>query len=59
MVPDPTDLSNLSNLVKNDVDKKTVYYKLVAKVDDIDTNDFVYKLNMTQLNQNRKIKLLM
>ena len=26
---------------KNDVVKKTVYDKLVAKVDDIDTNDFV------------------
>ena len=58
LVPDPTDLSKLSNVVKNDVDKKTVYYKLVGKVDDIDTNDFVYKLNMIQINQNRKIKLL-
>ena len=58
LVPDPTDLSKLSNVVKNDVDKKTVYYKLVGKVADIDTNDFVYKLNMIQINQNRKIKLL-
>ena len=36
-------MSKLSNVVKNDVVKKTVYEKLVAKVDDIDTNDFVLK----------------
>ena len=41
--PVPTDLSKLSNVVKNDVVKKTAYHKLVAKVDDIDTNDFVLK----------------
>ena len=35
-------MSKLSNVVKHDV-KKTVYDKLVAKVDDIDTNDFVLK----------------
>ena len=29
--------------LKNDFVKKTVYDKLVAKVDDIDTNDFVLK----------------
>ena len=31
----PVDLSKLSNVVKNDVVKKTVYDKLVAKVDNI------------------------
>ena len=36
-----TDLSKLSNVVKNDVVKKTAYNKVVAKVDNIDTNDFV------------------
>ena len=36
-------MSKLSNVVKNDVVKETVYDKLVAKVDDIDTNDFVLK----------------
>ena len=36
-------MSKLINVVKNDVDKKTVYDKLVAKVDDINTNDFVLK----------------
>ena len=41
----PLDLSKLSNVVKNDVVKKTVYDKLVAKVNNIDTNDFVLKTN--------------
>ena len=36
-------MSKLSNVVKSDVVKETVYDKLVAKVDDIDTNDFVLK----------------
>ena len=39
----PVDLSKLSDLVKNDVVKKTVYDKLVAKVNSIDTNAFVLK----------------
>ena len=42
LAPVPTDLSKLSN-VKNDVVKKTVYDKLVAKVNNIDTNNFVLK----------------
>ena len=43
LVPVPTDLSKLSNVVKNDVVKKVDYNKLVAKVDNIDTNDFEFK----------------
>ena len=43
LVPVPVDLSKLSDVVKNDVVKKTVYYKLAAKVNNIDTNDFVLK----------------
>ena len=39
----PVDLSKLIDVVKNDVVKKTVYDKLVAKVNNIDTNDFVLK----------------
>ena len=39
----PTDLSKLSDVVKNDVAKKDVYDKLVAKVDNIDTSGFVLK----------------
>ena len=42
-LPVPTDLSKLSNVVKNDVVKKTVYDKLVAKVNSIDTSRFVLK----------------
>ena len=43
LVPVPVDLSKLSNVVKNDVAEKTVYNKLVAKVNNIGTNDFVLK----------------
>ena len=43
LVTVPTDLSKLSNVAKNDVAKKTVYYKLVPKVNTIDTSDFVLK----------------
>ena len=43
LVPITSDLSKLSNVLKNDVVKKTVYNKLVAKVDNIDTSDFVLK----------------
>ena len=42
-VPVTVDLSKWSNLVKNDVVKRTVYNKLVAKVDSVDTSDFVLK----------------
>ena len=38
-------MSKLSDVVKNDVVKKTVYDKLVAKVNNIDTSDFVLKTN--------------
>ena len=48
----------LSNVVKNKVVKKTVYNKLVAKVDNIDTSDFVLKTNITLTKQNQKIKFL-
>ena len=43
LVPVPTDLSKLSNVVKNDLVTKTVYNKLVAKVNAIDTSDFVLR----------------
>ena len=41
-MPVPVDLSKLSALVKNDIVKKTVFDKLVAKVNNIDTSDFAY-----------------
>ena len=43
LVPIPVDLSKFSDVVKNDVAKKTVYNKLVAKVGNIGTSDFVLK----------------
>ena len=54
LAPFPTDLSKLSNVVKNNVTKKTVYDKLVAKMNaiplnNIDTSDFVLK---TKCNTN-------
>ena len=39
----PVDLSKLNNVVKKDVVKKTVYDKLVVKVDNIDTSGLVKK----------------
>ena len=48
----PVDLSKLSDVVKNDVVKKTVYDKLVAKVDKIDTSDFALKTKITPTKQN-------
>ena len=36
-VPIPVDLSKLCDVVKNNIVKKTVYNKLVAKVDNTDT----------------------
>ena len=43
LVPVPVDLSKLSDLIKNDIVKKTVYDKLAAKVNNIDTSGFVLK----------------
>ena len=43
LAPLPVDLSELSDVVKNDVVKKDVYDTLVAKVDNIDTSNFVLK----------------
>ena len=48
LAPVPVDLSDA---VKNDV-KKVVYDKLVAKVNNIDTSDFVLKANYQTDKQN-------
>ena len=37
----PVGLAKLSNVVKNDIMKKTEYNKLLTKVDNIDTTNFV------------------
>ena len=56
LVPVPVDLSKLSDVVKNDVAKKTEYNKLVPKVDDIDTTNFVKKNKYEKDGQILKIK---
>ena len=43
LAPVPVDLNKLSDVVKNDIVKKTVYDKLVEKVNNIDTSGFVLK----------------
>ena len=47
LAPVPVDLSKVSDVVKNDVVKKAVYGKLVAKVNIIDTSTFVLKAKYT------------
>ena len=55
LVPVPVDLSKLNDVVKNDVVKKAVYDQLAAKVNNIDTNDFVlkakYQVDKTELEK--------
>ena len=46
--PIPTDLSKLSDVVKNDVVKKTDYSKLVAKADNFDTSVLLKRKITTQ-----------
>ena len=43
LAPVPVDLSKVSDVLKNDVVKKTVYDKLIAKANNIDTSDFMLK----------------
>ena len=40
-MPVPVDLSKLSDVVKNDAVKKTEYNKLVTKIDNTDTTNFL------------------
>ena len=54
LVPFPVDLNKLSDLVKNDVVKKTVYDKLVPKVNSIDTSRFILKSNYDTYKAGRK-----
>ena len=48
-------MSKLSDVVKDDVVKKAVYDKLAAKVNNIDTSEFVlktkYQTNKTELRK--------
>ena len=59
LVPVPVDLSKLSDVVKNDVVKKTVYDKLVAKVNSIDTSGSVLKTKYDTDKEELIIKLLL
>ena len=43
LAPVLVDLSKISDAVRNEVVKKTIYDKFVAKVNHIDTSDFVLK----------------
>ena len=51
----PSDLSKLSDVVKNNVVKKTDYNKLVTKVDNIDTSGLVKKTDCnTKITEDRR-----
>ena len=57
LVPVSVDLSKLSNIVKNEFVKKTVYDKLAAKVHNVDTSGFLFrtKYNADKLELEKKI----
>ena len=55
LVPVPNDLAKISNVVKNDVVKKAVYDKLVAKVNNIDTTGFKSDLEKNISDADKKI----
>ena len=57
LVPVPTDLSKLGNVVKNNV-KKTIYDKLVAEVNSIDTSRFVLETKYDADKSELEIKFL-
>ena len=52
LVPVLVDLNKLKDVVKNEVVKKTVYDKLVAKLNSIDTSAFVLK---TKYDTDKKV----
>ena len=52
------ELEQIKNVVKNDVFKKTVYNKLVEKIDNIDTSDFVLKTKYDTDKSEFEIKFL-
>ena len=58
-MPVPVDLSKLSNVVKNYVVKKAVYDKLAAKVNNIDTSEFILKTKYQTDKKELEKKILM
>ena len=59
LAPVPVNLSKLSDVVKNDVAKKTAYNKLAAKVNNIDTSAFVLKIKYQADKTELEKKILM
>ena len=57
LAPVPVDLNKLNDVVKNDDVKKAVYDKLLAKVNNIGTSDFVlktkYQTDKTELEKKK------
>ena len=51
LVPVPVDLSKGSDVVKNDAVEKTIYNKLVAKANSIDTSAFVLKTKYDKIKK--------
>ena len=51
LVPVPADIRKLSDVLKNDVVKKTVYDKLVAKVNSTDTSGIKYNTDKSELEK--------
>ena len=51
LVPVPADVRKLSDILKNDVVKKTVYDKLVAKVNSTDTSGIKYNTDKSELEK--------
>ena len=58
LVPVRVNLSKLSDVVKNDVVKKTVHDKLIAKINSIDTSVFVLKTQYDADKSEVKNKIL-
>ena len=59
LAPLPVDLRKLSNVIKNDIVKKTVYDKLAAKVNNIDISAFVLKTKYQTGKAELEKKILM
>ena len=57
MVPVSNGLTKLSNVVKDDVVKKTEYNKLVTKVNGIDSTNFVLKTKYEKDGSNFENKI--
>ena len=55
----PVDLSKRSNVVNNDIVKKSVYHKLVTKVNNFDTNGFVLETKYNTDKSDLEKKLVM